>query len=68
MTWTPKRAGALPWRDYLTKEERSELNAIERNAAKIDGERRQLTVRRNLIMNRAMQRARYAELEKRHKD
>lgn len=67
MTWKPKRAGGLPWRSYLTKEEANELALIEREASRLDESRRDLTARRNLIVNRAIQRARYEELEKRRK-
>lgn len=67
MAWKPKRTGGLPWRDYLTKEEASELREIENEAEQVDEVRRSLTARRNLIVNRAIQRARYEELEKRRK-
>lgn len=67
MVWKPKRSGGLPWREYLTPEEARELAKIEREAERIDEGRRQLTAQRNLIVNRAIQRARHAELEKRRK-
>lgn len=67
MAWKSKRDGGLPWRTFLTKEEARELAEIEREAENFDEGRRGLTARRNLIVNRAIQRARYEELEKRRK-
>lgn len=67
MNWKPKRVVGLPWRNYLTTDERQELSEIEREAEKMDATRRDLTARRNLIVNRAIQRARYEEAEKRRK-
>ena len=67
MAWKSKRDGGIPWRDYLTKEEARDLAEIEREAKKIDDSRQNLTARRNLIVNRAIQRCRYAEIEKRRK-
>lgn len=67
MVWKTKRVGGLPWRNFLTKDERQELSEIEREAEQIDTTRRDLTARRNIIVNRAIQRARYEEAEKRKK-
>lgn len=67
MVWKSKRTGGLPWRQYLTKDEARDLQQIEREAEQLDQTRRDLTARRNLIVNRAIQRARYEELEKRRK-
>lgn len=64
MGWKSKRSGGLLWRNYLTVEERRELAEIERGADKLDAARRELTTRRNLIVNRAIQRARYEQAEK----
>ena len=60
MTWkkyTPQHR----WRTYLTEKEADELDAIDRDAQKIDGTRRELTARRSLIVNRAIHRAKYKE-------
>lgn len=48
-----------PWKRFLTKEEAAELSTIDRDAQKIDADRRQLTARRSLIVNRAIHRAKY---------
>lgn len=59
MAWE-KRPQKHSWREHLTKEEAAELADIDRDAEKIDGDRRHLTARRNLIVNRAIQRAKYS--------
>lgn len=59
MAWD-KRPQKHSWRDYLTKEEAAELAEIDRDAEKIDLDRRHLTARRAMIVNRAIQRAKYS--------
>lgn len=60
MAWK-KRDRKHPWRDYLTKDEAARIAAIDRDAQKTDDHRRSLTTERNRIVNRAIQRIRYAE-------
>lgn len=56
MHWE-KPTAKQDWKGYLTPEEAKELDTIDRDAEKIDADRRGLTARRNLIVNRAIQRA-----------
>lgn len=56
MVWKPaKRVTKYDWRKYLTVEER----ALVAKADKLEAELRELRGHKNLIMNRAIQRARY---------
>ena len=60
MAWKPQKKRNWPWREYLTKEEAQELAEIERKKAEADAIRREVTPRRIMIVNRAINRCKYA--------
>lgn len=55
MAWE-KQPQTQDWRPHLTKDEATQLAALDREAKEVDGKRRNLTVERNLIVNRAIKR------------
>jgi hypothetical protein len=65
MTWQSQRSEVRwPWRDYLTNDERGQIEALDKSAAFLDERRKDVTARRNLIVNRAIQRAKAADKRK----
>lgn len=60
MAWKPQKKRNWPWRDYLTKEEAQELAEIERKKSEADAIRREISPRRVAIVNRAINRCKYA--------
>jgi len=65
MAWKPQRR-KWDWRKYLTAEELARIDRMDAAAAKIELARRELEKQfgreRQLIVNRAIQRAKYAAL------
>lgn len=56
MVWKPaKRAKKYEWRDFLTAEEKATIARVD----KLEAELRELRGHKNLIMNRAIHRAKY---------
>lgn len=53
------RGRQWPWREHLEPHEHEELAYIDFRAALLDKERRKLTAERNLLVNRAIHRAKY---------
>lgn len=49
------------WRGYLTDPERAALDTLERSAAFLDNRRKDITAKRNVIVNRAVKRQRARE-------
>ncbi len=60
MAWKPQKKRNWPWRDYLTKEEAQELAVIESKRAEADAIRREVGPKRIAIVNRAINRCKYA--------
>ena len=60
MAWKPQKKRDWPWREYLTKEEAAEMAEIDRMAAEAQAIRREIGPRRIMIVNRAINRCKYA--------
>lgn len=60
MAWKPQKKRDWPWREYLTKEEAAEMAEIDRKAAEAQAIRRDIGPRRIVIVNRAINRCKYA--------